>query len=395
MRVVQVNYRFDEGLGDPDALLEQYSTLTGWSTALLDAGAERVTVVQRFHREATVSREGVEYVFCADDPKMPWRGLARSPARTHRAVVQAHPDIVHVNGLDSPLWTSALRRTLPASSRVIVQDHGSQVPGPRGGPVERYLRHGLRVRAMRVPDAFFFTAREQADPWRAAGLIGAHQGVYEVLEASTRLRPMNRIEARRMSGVHGSPALLWVGRLDANKDPLTMLDGFERTIAELPLGRLTMVYTTEDLLGAVRARVEASAVLASRVRFAARVPHRLMAAFFSAADIFVLASHREGSGYALIEACACGAVPVVTRIPTFRRITAEGAIGALWTPGDPAACAQALVEVATGMLNPARARSLEHFDRALNWSEVGRQAMAAYRDVVSRVRQPSRAALQR
>ena len=34
-----------------------------------------------------------------------------------------------------------------------------------------------------------------------------------------------------------------------------------------------------------------------------------------AADIFTLGSHREGSGYALTEALACGLPPVVTDIP--------------------------------------------------------------------------------
>ena len=47
-----------------------------------------------------------------------------------------------------------------------------------------------------------------------------------------------------------------------------------------------------------------------------------MAAFYSAADLFVVGSHHEGSGYSLMEACACGAMPVVTDIPTFRLLTA-------------------------------------------------------------------------
>src|SRR5438876_111648 len=52
------------------------------------------------------------------------------------------------------------------------------------------------------------------------------------------------------------------------------------------------------------------------------VLHFRLAAFYSAADLFVLGSHDEGSGYAVLEACACGASPVVTDIPSFRRMTA-------------------------------------------------------------------------
>src|SRR3954469_19652552 len=39
--VVQVNYAFDKELADPAALLERYTTLTGWAEALGAAGARR------------------------------------------------------------------------------------------------------------------------------------------------------------------------------------------------------------------------------------------------------------------------------------------------------------------------------------------------------------------
>lgn len=377
MRVVQVNFRFDDTLTDPDALLERYTTLTGWSRALLEAGAACVSVVQRFSRDAVVTRDGIHYTFHAD----------HTSAR--HAVVRARPDIVHVNGLDSPAPTWALRRALPASARMVVQDHGSQVPDERGGRIERHVRRAFRTGALRGVDAFFFTAPEQAEPWLAAGLIAPRQPVYQVLEASTMLRPVDGQQARRTSGVQGSPAVLWVGRLNANKDPLTVLDGFERSLTDLPAATLTMIYGEDDVLEDVQRRVSVSPALAARVRLAGRVPHHRMAEFYSAADLFVLASHREGSGYALLEACACGAVPVVTSIPTFRVITANGAVGALWHPGDPGACARVLVGAARQDLRLARTQVIEHFERSLSWSAVGEQAMEAYRNVLrvaSRVR---------
>ena len=45
------------------------------------------------------------------------------------------------------------------------------------------------------------TAAEQAEPWVAARLIAPRQPVYEVLEASTMLRPVDVGQARRTSGV--------------------------------------------------------------------------------------------------------------------------------------------------------------------------------------------------
>ena len=105
-----------------------------------------------------------------------------------------------------------------------------------------------------------------------------------------------------------------------------------------------------------------------------KVPHDQVVAFASSADLFVLGSAHEAAGYALIEACACGVIPVVTDIAPFRAITADGAIGALWAVGDAAACASALVEAAGRDLDAEQARVLAHFDRHLSLSEINRAA---------------------
>ena len=116
-----------------------------------------------------------------------------------------------------------------------------------------------------------------------------------------------------------------------------MLDAFERALADLPDATLTMIFGTSELFDEVaRADRAIARVERDRVRLAGAVPHDRMAAFFSAADLFVVGSHHEGSGYSLMEACACGAMPVVTGIPTFRLLTGNGSIGALWTTGDAA-----------------------------------------------------------
>src|SRR3954469_21219285 len=129
-----------------------------------------------------------------------------------------------------------------------------------------------------------------------------------------------------------------------------------------------MVFSDGDLEATVRNRVAQSPALRDRVHLAGAVPRARIAAFFSAADLFVLGSHHEGSGYALIEACACGALPVVTDIPTFQLLT-DG-VGALWRAGDAGECARALAAVAAGDLAAQRVRLAGHFTRALSWDAV-------------------------
>ena len=365
MNVVQLNYAFDKALTDPDALLDAYRTLTGLSEAVAAAGADRTTVVQRFHREARITRNGIEYVFCR-------------PSRVHRTVADARPDVVHVNGLQFAAHTWTLRQKLDRSIAIVVQDHGGGVPTGSRVPFD----HAIRRRMSSAADGFLFVASEQSKSWRHAGLLPATCRVYEVMEASTTFRPVPREEARTVSRIDGKPAVLWVGRLTANKDPLTVVDGFEQSLRDLPAATLTMIYDGDDLLPLVRARVRSSA-LRDRVRLLGPVAHERLPAFYSAADLFVLGSHQEGSGYALLEACACGLLPVVTDIPSFRVITAGGSFGTLWNAGHAEACARALVNAARSNTAHARALMTAHFDRALSWGAIGRDALAAYHDALA------------
>ena len=158
MNVVQVNYAYADHLADPTALLDAYETLTGWSEALVAAGAS-VSVVQAFRCDARLSRNGIDYVFCAD--RAAAGGVTGNRRRWPRAlsaqIVEAKPDVVHVNSLEFAPEIWLLRRALPATTAIVVQDHASGVPRPFSitGPVRRRLLRGA--------DAFMFTALEQAD----------------------------------------------------------------------------------------------------------------------------------------------------------------------------------------------------------------------------------------
>jgi glycosyltransferase involved in cell wall biosynthesis len=98
-----------------------------------------------------------------------------------------------------------------------------------------------------------------------------------------------------------------------------------------------------------------------------------------ASDLFVLGSHREGSGYSLIEALACGLPPVVTDIASFRTLTGGGKVGWLWPCGDARGLATALVSIAAQPRMQARTAVRAHFDAELSFEAVGRKLAAAYR----------------
>jgi glycosyltransferase involved in cell wall biosynthesis len=270
-----------------------------------------------------------------------------------------------------------LRRRLPPRTAILVQDHGG-VRLKQAGLRQwgRRLVYGL---GLGPADGFMFTSREQALPWQEAGIIRRRHAIHEVLESSTDMGSWPADTAASEDELPGDPALLWVGRLDENKDPLTLLDGFAAAAARMPAAQLTLAYGDDVLLPAVKARIAAHPALRDRVHLRGRVDRRTLAALYRAADVFVLCSHREVACFSLIEALSFGLTPVVTDIPAFRAITAGGQVGALFPPGDASALARALERAGDGDLAGRRGSVRAHFERHLSWSSVGQRALAIYR----------------
>jgi hypothetical protein len=95
--------------------------------------------------------------------------------------------------------------------------------------------------------------------------------------------------------------------------------------------------------------------------------------------------HRESTGYSLIEALACGLPPVVTDIlPSFRALTAGGAVGALWPCGDAQTLSLALQSVAARTDAATRAAVRAHFERELSFESLGSKLAAMYAQAIER-----------
>lgn len=374
LRVVLVNLAYDPALIDPERTLEAFVALREFASGLRLAGAD-VSVVQRFASTAGVTRDGIEYAFVADGTAGRPRPFGPCLA-VQRRVAREQPDVVHVNGLVFPFQTGLLRRRLGPGPALVAQHHAER---PWRG-----WRGALQRRGLVAVDAFLFTAAAQATPWRAAGVIRAAQDVFEVMEGSTGLRPLPRARARERRPLSGSPALLWVGRLQEVKDPLTLLAGFELLLADVPKAHLTMVFGEADLRAEVEARLAEQARLGAAVTLVGRVPHEELAALYGSADYVVAASHREGSGFAVAEALACGAVPIVTDIPSFAAMTDGGRLGALWRPGDAADFARAARAVLARPHRELSDAAIAHHRDHLSAGAIGRRALEAYSAVVAR-----------
>lgn len=381
LHVIGVNHDHPEDGASLDELLEVRYNLVGWYRGLREAGAG-VSVYQRYGRDLFLEREGVPIHFVGESG----RGVRRRclPRRLHRRVAEecagwverGVPTVVHVDGLIFPFSTGRLRARLPGSVALVVQHHGERALSRRLLPLQR--------RYLRSVDGFLFAARALAREWVAAGVIPSTDRVYEVMEGSSPFHYRDRAAARAATGLEGDPVVLWTGNLDANKDPLTVLTAFETVLGSVPGARLYMAFRNAGLGGSVRARIEGSPSLSRTVTLLGEISRARVADYYNSADVFVQGSHREAAGIALLDALACGVIPAVTDIPTFRAITGDGAVGELWSVGDAGDCARALLRAIRRPRAAASRACRERFESTWSFEAIGRRALEAYQDVVAR-----------
>lgn len=371
MNVVQISFFLDPEGRDPEALVESWDALRHGVQALASEGL-RPHVVVPARRGATIVNDGISYEFAPIPAGSGTRWL-RGMDRLLAAVECARPDVLHVHGIMAPFHVGRLRRRFP-NIPIVVQDHANAPPSKLG----RWL--GRRV--FRRVEAVAFTAADQAEPFFSSGVIPRTTPVFEILEASTTFETGDRDRARAECGVAGDPAVLWVGRLDENKDPMTVLEAVDEAAGVLPGIELWCLFHEAPLLEAVRKRIETSPRLGARIHLVGGVPHRKVEPFCRAADMFVTASRREGSGFALIEAVACGMTPVATSIPSFQRITGNGRIGALFVPGSGEELAAAIVRFGRAEDRPSKEAVRCHFEESLSWGAIAREWRKIYETLV-------------
>ena len=185
-----------------DALLDTYRTLTEWSTAV-QAPAPTSSSRSGSIPPMQVERDGVTYEFTKDS-QAPWLSTKAAPAEFVAAIARHSPDVVHVNGLIFPQLVAAIRKAVGPRTAIVVQHHGGEFPIRGSGLVGLWQRMQWRG-GLSAADAISFTAREQAEPWRAAEVLGA-QRILEIVESGTTMRQVDRDRARTAIGIDGDAA---------------------------------------------------------------------------------------------------------------------------------------------------------------------------------------------
>jgi glycosyltransferase involved in cell wall biosynthesis len=351
MRIVSTGYMATDSFTEPAAWLERIAFYTGILEAL--ASEDEVHSIEHINASGSLASGGVSYHF----RRLP-TFTRLFPIAEHRFIKRLHPDAVLVNGFSTPLQVLQLRAAIGRRPQILLWHRADR---PRKG-----WRGGLQRLADRCVDAYLFTAPGNAAPWIESGIIPEQKANY-LMQGSSIFSPGDRAAARRALSLPEGPLFLWVGRLDANKDPLSVLKAFSQLRESRPGARLYMAGPGGPLEAEVRQLIDSDPLLRDAVTLVGEVPHRQLEAWYRAADFFVSASHYEGSGIALCEALSCGCIPVHSAIPSLTQLT--GPIGYSFNPGDVQGLKGAL-EQALLSNSDQRAAVIERFQNYFSFDAI-------------------------
>lgn len=271
-------------------------------------------------------------------------GLGASVAAEVRS---SRPAVVHAHWLlPAGLVVAGMPALLGRPRRVLTM-HGNDVElaATRGvAPIARWVARR------------FDTLVAVSEPLarRAEGVLALPEGTVGVarLPLPTTATPVDPPARGR-----GPLRVLAAGRASAEKGFDVLLDAVER----LPAGvcALTLV-TGGPQRGRLEARIAASGVLGAAVTLLPLESQGALHARMAAHDAVAVPSRAEGLGMLALEALAIGRPVVASRVGGLEEVVADGVDGFLVAPGDSAALAAALADLARAPMRPLAGAVAHH-----------------------------------
>ena len=358
MKIVSTSYTNTPGYNDPEKWLYRISFYAG----LLEELAKQYEVesIEQINYNGNLKRNEVNYHFLNFKKKKLWFPLA-----LHRYIKNLNPDVVFVNGFVFPIQIIQLRRTLGKAVKIIVLHRAEK---PFTG-IKRYFQK----QADKAVNAYLFVSDEFGKEWIKKRIIKNAGKIHEVMQSSSSFYPQDRATAKKNLSINNGQVFLWVGRLTANKDPLTVVKAFINYLSFQPTARLYIIYQQDQLLAEVKKLIDSHNNAKDAIVLLGKIEHSHLQAWLNTADFFISGSHYEGSGIAVCEAMSCGCIPIITDIISFRKMTGPGKCGFLYEPGNTDQLLSALLKTKEMNMEIERQKTLTQFQDEFSFPAIAKK----------------------
>ena len=374
-----MNPIFDGNFGSLDVLVKQYFHPREFTKALVKKSNEAIWV-QGYSSEKVFSftsghlRTIESRPFTGGIENLMSKHI--SPESLTRVINEFNPDIIHIFGI---LPADILTVAEVCNSRSIILSasfHGSN-------PAADYDYRSLQKQAMEKISVLLINAPERKAIWEEANLISPTTRVSICPETSSFFSRLDRAEARARTGMSGDPICVATSRLHPVKDPLTLLMGFENILQMRPGARLYWVHQTNELIDTVNDFLQKSDKLGNAVHLLGPMDFDEMENFYNSADFFLQASHTEYGGNSLVEAMACGVIPVVTKIPSFQYLTGNNQFGTLFDISNSDELSQRVLDIPTEKYGEYSHAIRDYYDRNLSFDLIAERFILAINSIVT------------
>jgi len=330
--------------------------------------------------------------------------FARTPAReTRHGIDVLHPryPLLPKVGMSSAPLLLALA-SVPALRRVrdegfdfdVIDAHYYYPDGVAAALLARWFRRPLAITARGtdlnlIPQHALPRRMMQWAAGRADASIGVCRALIDVLRGwhvdesrlhvfrngvdLQRFRPLDRAASRAELGLDGGPLLLSVGHLIERKGHHVAIEALPTVLRAHPQARLMIVGA-----GPEQASLQALAVrlcIDARVTLVGAVPNERLAAWYSAADLLLLASSREGWANVLLEAMACGTPVVASDIWGTPEVVASPVAGRLAAVRTGEAFAAAIM---AQLREPPARDAVRRYAEGFGWAPTSRAQYALF-----------------
>ncbi len=184
---------------------------------------------------------------------------------------------------------------------------------------------------------------------------------------------------RQALGIVAGPVLLTVGNLHEHKGQWLAIEALARLRLRRPAAQLLVIGAGPDE-ALLRERARALKV-EDAVRWVGTVPNETLARWYSAADVLILGSSREGWPNVLLEAMACGTPVVASDVGGVREIVQAPEAGRVVAERTPQAFEQAIESVLSAP--PARA-DVRRYAAGFGWDRTSAAQQALFERLASR-----------
>jgi glycosyltransferase involved in cell wall biosynthesis len=358
MHFLFTSYNSSPEFNCPRAWLARIAFYTGILENL--GQTHKVTAIEHISYAGELRQNGVRYLFLPLKTK-----ISRFPFRKHRLMKKLAPEVIFINGFIFPWQIILLRLQLGKKAKIIIL-HRAEKPF-------RGYKAVLQTIADKFVSAYFFTSFEFGETWIRKRIIESESKFYEIIQSSSIFSASDKKRAEEQSDEANSHNFLWVGRLDKNKDPLTVVSAFIEFLEFAPAAKLQMIYQDGELLPAIESKINATQKIRDAIILVGPVDHHRLGTYFNAADFIISGSHYEGSGISVAEAMSCGCIPVVTNIASFRKMTNNGEFGFLYEAGNKSSLMETLLMTIDIELQQRQQEVRLHFEKELSFDAIARK----------------------